>query len=100
MVTLSRAGRRRALMASINRAAAALPCQHFALVSPPRLIAASKSACAPRLFDPPAGGHSPDRVDAAAARRDDLLVQVHGRIGIADDEFDLVADLRRRARLL
>src|SRR5439155_18694226 len=52
------------------------------------------------LFDLAAPRHPPNRFDVAAADADDFLVQVNRRIGIADDELDLVADLRNIARLL
>src|SRR5262245_16657115 len=55
---------------------------------------------APPLLDPAAGGDAPDGFDPAVAGGGDLLVQVHGGVGIADDKFEAVADARcRRGRL-
>src|SRR5262249_62374153 len=54
----------------------------------------------PALFQPPARRDGPDGLDPAVAGRDELLVQMHRRVGIADDEFDAVADARPLARRL
>ena len=42
-----------------------------------------------------AAGDAPDRLDPAVAHRDDLLVQMHGGVAIADDQLQLVADRGR-----
>ena len=58
----------------------------------------SISTC-PGLFRLASGRDGPDGLDQPLADPDDLIMQMHRRIGIADDEGQPIADFRRLAGL-
>src|ERR1700739_298956 len=73
-------------------------CARAAPGSGPTRSLCRSSAPRPPAPDPAATGNAPDRLDAAVANAGNLLVQMHGGIGIPHHELDLVADPRGLAR--